>query len=784
MDQFDQKPLQIGLIGNPNCGKTTFFNQITGIKQRVGNWPGVTVERKVGQVQSQEFKAELVDLPGTYSLAASSLDEQVARDYVLSGDAGVLINLIDASNLERSLYLTVQLLEMGLPVVVALNMVDLLEPQGINLNQELLASKLGVPVVPVVAKSGQGVLELIQAAWDTHAQGQPPASPTQYPPAMEQVIDRLVPLVVALRHDESEPLQWLAIKLLEGDLEIRKRADSSLLDQVAAMATSVELALDQTISQLVGDTRLDWISQTTTAVLELPSHGKHALSDRIDHWLLHRFFGVPAFLMAMYLVFMVSIRLSAPLIDWVDQVAGYLLVDQLGLWVHSLTGSTFLTTLIAQGVGGGVQTVLTFIPPIGLMFLCLSFLEDSGYMSRASFVLDRFIRMVGLPGRAVVPMIVGFGCTVPAAMACRTMSEERDRRLTMAMVPFMSCGAKLPVYALFSAAFFPAIGQNIVFALYLIGIAAAMGTGLLLKKAMFHGKANPLLMELPAYHMPSLGSVSATTWFKLKRFLLEAGKLIVIIITLLTLFNSFTFSGDRASSQNSVLAEVSKAITPVFYSIGITDDNWPATVGIFTGIFAKEAIIGTLDSMYSQMDQSEDADTALPSLREMITEATEKLGVGLLNAVGGWSDPLDIEQAQLSGVEEAAKVLDVQQSSFEAMRQRFDGGVGAFSYLLWVLLYAPCVAATAAIFRETDGRWVLFTVSYMTGLAWIVSTLFYQLCTFSAHPEQSLVWVSIALGLLAVLVWGIFRYAERFLKLPAEFALSPSCTHCDSDCHC
>jgi len=784
MPSTQNKPLQIGLIGNPNCGKTTFFNQITGIKQRVGNWPGVTVERKVGQVQSSKLQAELVDLPGTYSLAASSLDEQVARDYVLAGEAGVLINLIDASNLERSLYLSVQLLEMGVPVVVALNMVDLLEPQGIKLDQVALNRRLGRPVVPVVAKNGQGVFDLIQAAEETSLAETFDPLQLEYPEPLNQAAQTLVSSAASLAQHPAEHPSWLAMRLLEGDSNIVNRADSNLRDQAAALRTTVELALDKTVSQAVGDARLDWISDVVTEVLQLPTHGKHALSDRIDHWMLHRYFGVPAFLLAMYLVFMISIRLSAPMIDWVDQVAGFLLVDQMALWVQQITGSELLTTLIAQGIGGGVQTVLTFIPPIGLMFLCLSFLEDSGYMARASFVLDRFIRKIGLPGRAVVPMIVGFGCTVPAAMACRTMSEERDRRLTMAMVPFMSCGAKLPVYALFSAAFFPAIGQNIVFALYLIGIFAAMGTGLLLKKAMFHGKANPLLMELPAYHLPSFGSVSATTWFKLKRFLLEAGRLIVIIITLLTLLNSFTFSGDRANSQNSALAEVSKAITPVFYSIGITDENWPATVGIFTGFFAKEAIIGTLDSMYSQMDQEGKETETLPSFMEMLSGATTELGQGMVEALVGWSDPLDAKKAQLDSDDQAAEVLEVQQSSFGAMRERFDGGIGAFSYLLWVLLYAPCVAATAAIKRETDGRWVLFTVSYMTGLAWIVATLFYQLSTFGEHPESSALWIGCAIALLALLVGGIFRYAERFLRLPADFALNPSCTHCDSDCHC
>ncbi|OGH00727.1 MAG: ferrous iron transport protein B [Candidatus Lambdaproteobacteria bacterium RIFOXYD1_FULL_56_27] len=780
---LEQQWVQLGLVGNPNCGKTTLFNHLTGIRQRVGNWPGVTVEKKVGRLLSSDSEVDLVDLPGTYSLTASSLDEKVARHFVLSGEAHGLINIIDATNLERSLYLTLQLLEMGLPVVVALNMMDLLEKKEITVNLKELSKRLGVPVVPVVAKKGLGLPLLVSEAVKAAQKPRPALSYALAAP-LKKALQTLAPLAASLALNPIESADWLALKLLEGDKEILGRASGSLQDQVAALATGIELATGRTGAEEIAEARLDWISATVQAVLVLPQVPKMALTDKMDKLVLHRHLGIPIFLLAMYLVFLVSISLSAPFIDFIDQVAGYFLVEQLGRFLTSLGAWDWIRTLVANGMGGGVQTVLTFIPPIGLMFLCLSFLEDSGYMARASFVLDRLIRKIGLPGKAVVPMIVGFGCTVPAALSCRTMQEERDRRLTLAMVPFMSCGAKLPVYALFSAAFFPAQGQNVVFGLYLIGILVAVGTGLLLKKALFHGKANPLLIELPAYHWPSPLSVLSITWSKLKRFLLEAGQLIVVIITLLTLLNSFTLTGKTAGSDDSLLAELSKAITPVFHSIGITDENWPATVGIFTGIFAKEAIIGTLDSMYSQMDQQTETDKKELAPLEMWSEATQTLGGGLLGVLQSWSNPLGQTLDYRGDPQAAAADLEVKSSSFGAMVTRFDGSVGAFAYLLWVLLYAPCVAATAAIRRETDGRWMVFTLAYMTGLAWIFSTLFYQSFTFLQHPGESLAWMAAALVLLALLGKGIWSYGQRFLRLPLEFAVVPSCTHCDSNCQC
>ncbi|MDX2469239.1 MAG: Fe(2+) transporter permease subunit FeoB, partial [SAR324 cluster bacterium] len=768
-----------------NCGKTTLFNKLTGIHQTVGNWPGVTVERKSGDFSIGGQEVSVIDLPGTYSLNPTSLDEQVARDYAISGEPDLILNIIDATNLERSLYLTLQLMEMKIPTVIVLNFMDQLEKLEIVLDQALLSKSLGLPVVPLVASQGRGLDALFELLKENPSDFK--ATPVH---RFNEQVNHLVFEAIGLFKENPPDLikelhPWLALKIVEEDPIACAQVDESIQTWSKEQALKYEEKNGVEIHNQIAEARIDWIGDTVTHVIKHPEVSPKALSNQIDKIVLNRFLGVPIFLFAMYLVFMISINVSAPFIDFINQVSGYFLVDRFGLFIEQTTGIPFFRTLLADGFGGGVQTVLTFIPPIGLMFLCLSVLEDSGYMARASFVLDRSIRRIGLPGRAVVPMIVGFGCSVPAIMSCRILSEQRDRRITLAMVPFMSCGAKLPVYALFAAAFFPSQGQNIVFALYLIGIVAAIFTGMVLKKVLFEGQPSPLLIELPAYHLPSLQSTLATTWQKLKRFILEAGKLIVIIVAVLTVMNSVNFKGDSASSGDSVLAEISKAITPIFYSIGIKDDNWPATVGIFTGIFAKEAIIGTLSSIYSTMasEVAENQNPVLPTLSETMKSAFSNLAAGLSKVLNQWLDPLGLNISFIENPD-ALEILEIKKSAFGLMAKSFDGQSGAFSYLIWVLLYAPCAAAVAALRRETDFRWTLFTVIYMTGLAWVASTLFYQLSHIAGRPLEALSWSGAALVVFLSLIFGLKSYGRKLLQLPEDFAVAPSCNHCsNATCH-
>ncbi|MDR9405210.1 MAG: ferrous iron transport protein B, partial [Halothece sp. Uz-M2-17] len=404
--------------------------------------------------------------------------------------------------------------------------------------------------------------------------------------------------------------------------------------------------------------------------------------------------------------------------------------------------------LLADGAGGGIQTVATFIPVIGFLFLFLSVLEDSGYMSRAAFVMDRLMRFVGLPGKSFVPMLVGFGCNVPAIMATRTLDNARDRVLTTVMTPFISCGARLPIYALFAAAFFPVGGQNVVFGLYLIGILAAVFTGLVLKQTLLRGQTSAFIMELPPYHLPRFRGVLIRTWERLQAFIAKGAKVIVLMVMVLGLLNSVGVDGSfgNQNTGNSVLSATSQAITPIFSPMGITQENWPATVGIFTGMFAKEAMVGTLDNLYTQLATNPSLNAASTDFEfwGQMKEAIATIPANLAELPSTLLDPLGLNISHSTVAEPA-----MASSTFGEMAQRFNGKAAAFAYLLFVLLYFPCVAATAAIYRETNWGWTLFTISWTTGLAYWVATLFYQVATWQQHPVSSLGWV-ISLALVMV----------------------------------
>ncbi|NEP03068.1 MAG: ferrous iron transport protein B [Symploca sp. SIO2E9] len=472
-------------------------------------------------------------------------------------------------------------------------------------------------------------------------------------------------------------------------------------------------------------------------------------------------------------------NVGSALIDFFDILFCTIFVDGLGKLLSSIGTPEWLKVLLADGAGGGIQTVATFIPVISFLFLFLSFLEDSGYMARAAFVMDRFMGFVGLPGKSFVPMLVGFGCNVPAIMATRTLENRRDRLMTIMMNPFMSCGARLPVYALFAAAFFPIAGQNVVFGLYLIGIGMAVLTGLILKNTLLRGEASPFVMELPPYHLPNLKGVLLRTWDRLKAFILRAGKVIVLMVMVLSLLNSIGTDGSfgNQDSQKSVLSAASRSITPAFAPMGLSQENWPATVGIFTGIFAKEAVVGTLDSVYGTLAQEEAiAAGAVPEQEQFdfwggIGEAFTTIPANLAEVSGTLLDPLGINIGDVSQVEVVSQEQEVTVGTFGAMVKRFDGRVGAFAYLLFVLMYFPCVAATAAIYRETNLQWMLFAAGWTTGLAYWSATLFYQTATFSRHPGSSLAWIAGLAALMAGVI-GVIRVAR-----PIDRAKPQAVTH-------
>ncbi|MCB2261630.1 MAG: Fe(2+) transporter permease subunit FeoB [Candidatus Thiosymbion ectosymbiont of Robbea hypermnestra] len=756
---------KIGVVGNPNCGKTTLFNALTGTRQRVGNWPGVTVERKTGVYRFEDADYEVIDLPGTYSLDVTgediSLDEKIARDFIHAGEAALIVNIIDASNLERNLYLTAQLLEMRRPLVVVLNMMDMAEASGMVIEVEKLAARLGCPVVPVVAVAGRGIGTLKRTLAESVEASAVSATEIPYDAGLEGAVGEFLPRLAETAQQVNADPRWLATRLLEGD----DLARNITADAVPAETLeTLRAGLTDEVDILLADGRYGFANRVTQESVKHTSRTSRSRSDHIDRVILNRALGIPIFLVIMYLMFMFTINIGGAFIDFFDLFTGTLLVDGVAEIMGGLGAPEWLTVLIANGIGGGMQVVATFIPIIAFLYLFLSVLEDSGYMARAAFVMDRAMRTIGLPGKAFVPLIVGFGCNVPAIMATRTLEQQRDRILTIVMTPFMSCGARLPVYALFAAAFFSSGGQNIVFGLYLIGIAVAVLTGLILKSTLLPGETTPFVMELPPYHLPTLKGVLIRTWDRTKSFMFRAGKIIVPMVLVLNFLNALGTDGSfgNEDSEKSVLSEVGRGIAPAFSPMGLDVENWPAAVGIFTGILAKEAVVGTLDAMYTAMAEAEAAaageiaeEKAGFNLWGGIQEALGTIPANLGDAMGTWGDPLGLSIGDVSSQETAAAEQEVATGIFGAMAARFDGAAGAFAYLLFILLYFPCTAVLAAVYRETNMSWALFVAGWTTGIGYMFATIFYQAATFARHPGPSLLWIGTLLAIFLVTTIGL-----------------------------
>lgn len=758
---MDRRPT-LALAGNPNCGKTTLFNGLTGSDQRVGNWPGVTVEKKEGHFDIGGIKGSVIDLPGIYSLSPDSEDEVVARRYLAQGECDLILNIVDASNLERNLYLSLQLLEMNIPVVVILNKMDIAKEEGYVIDPKVVERTLGVPVVAISANSTEGISSCEEALLPLL---RTPGTSTgsfsiDYPEEIERFMDS-----VSLDMDGPGPMgkvgkRSLLAGVLEDDpviLAMLERAGNDL-ESLKRKKQELSELLGDDLDIILAEARYRSIAKVTEAILAKDDTRRKGFD--LDRILMHRFWGVPIFFSVMYLVFFVTMTVGGAFIDFFDIIFGAFFVDGFGFLLESVGSPQWLITFLAGGIGGGIQTIATFIPIIFFMFLMLGILEDSGYMARAAFVMDRFMRMVGLPGKAFVPMLVGFGCTVPAIMATRTLENKRDRFLAIFMTPFMSCGARLPVYALFAAAFFPARSGLVVFSIYMAGIILAILTGLLLKSTIFKGSFSPFVMELPRYNRPRVGKTLRYSYDRLKLFMFRAGKVIVIVVCILTLLGSWGIDGSFGNDggEDSVLAAIGKGITPVFRPIGITEDNWPATVGLFTGIFAKEAVVGTLNSLYltGEAEGQEEGFELLPA----IGEAFIVLAENLLGIFGSATDPLGVSMIS-SDTEEVAQSVEADVAIFIRLREAFTPAA-AYAYLLFILIYFPCVAALGAAFREAGTFYGSLLAGYLTALAWVVSTLFYQL-----SEGGSMLYIAIALLVLAVMVISLRAMGKKDAKLEA-----------------
>jgi ferrous iron transport protein B len=751
--------LTIGLVGNPNCGKTTVFNALTGGQQRVGNWPGVTVERKSGFFIFQGSTVEVIDLPGIYSLASVStdfsIDEGIACDAILQRQMKGILNILDASNLERSLYLTVQLLEMGAPVILVLNMMDVARQRHIKIAVDQFTKEFNCNVVTLEANKNKGIKELKKTIVECQKQSLTiPHSPLSeskivvpYPALLADIV---TDIAYQIPKQPGLDNKWLALRLLEEDLSVHPFISRALLEKIPLYQQKIHDELNEDSDILLAEARYRFIQEAISRCVTVSTAKHRTWTTTIDSIVLHRLFGIPIFLGVMYLMFLFAINIGGAFQDFFDIGSHTFFVAGVAHGLAQLNVPAWIIALLANGVGKGISTTVTFIPVMGAMFLFLAFLEDSGYMARAAFVIDRLMRALGLPGKSFVPMIVGFGCNVPAVMAARTLDNKRDRILTVMMSPFMSCGARLAIYAVFTAAFFPAGGQNIIFILYLIGIMLAMLTGLLLRKTLLQGESAPLIMELPTYHLPNLKTLGLQAWQRLKSFVFRAGKLIVPICILLGMLGSLKVGGSLSVGEgdaHSLLSVMGRFVTPLFAPMGIQQDNWPATVGLLTGVLAKEVVIGTLNALYSQMGH------------------LAALSGDVFNFWGGLHDALMSIPLNLSQLSSAlgnpilaqAPVHTVSQGVYGMMVEKFNGQKGAIAYLLFVLLYFPCVSTTAAMLREVNRGWALFSVIWTTSVAYGVAVAFYQLATWKHHPIVSLSWV---MGIVIVFICVIL--AMRF----------------------
>lgn len=672
----------IALAGNQNSGKTTLFNRLTGSNQHVGNFPGVTVERKEGTIKSYK-EATLVDLPGIYSLSPYTSEEVVTRDFILEGHPDVLINIVDATNIERNLYLSLQLLELEIPMVIALNMMDEVNASGNSIDVKKLSDKLGVPVVPISAGKNEGIFDLIDTLKKTVREIKPKQSDDEIL-KMPQFdfcsgeVHRAIHAIAHIVEDHARrlqyPLRFTATKLVEGDELIEQalalhQDDRDIIDKIVQ---SMEQALGLDREAALADMRYTYIEQLVKeCVVKRNETLAHVRSEKLDHIFTHKYLGIPVFIMIMLAVFYLTFGpIGGTLKALMEEGVGYV-IDALSAFLVNVGVSDWLHALIIDGICNGVGSVVSFLPLIVVLFFFLSLLEDSGYMARVAFVMDKALRKIGLSGKSFVPMLIGFGCSVPAIMSARTLSSERDRKMTIIVTPFMSCSAKLPIYGMITAAFFPEHTALVLIAVYGLGILVAIVSALLLKRTVFQGEPIPFVLELPNYRIPDARSVVLHMWEKAKDFLVRAFTIIFVASILIWFLQSFDFTLHMvADSGESMLAQLGTWLSHIFAPLGFED--WRASTALVTGITAKESVVSTLS---------------------VLTNATSDAGL-------------------------SAALMNI----FTP--------VSAFAYLCFTVLYMPCVAAFAATKRELGSmKEAMFTALFQTGVAYIVALIVYQLGT-------------------------------------------------------
>lgn len=706
--------IRIALAGNPNCGKTTMFNELTGANQYVGNWPGVTVEKKEGRLKKNK-EVIITDLPGIYSLSPYTLEEVVSRDYLLKERPDVIVNLVDATNIERNLYLTTQLLETGVPVVVALNMSDLLEKRKICIDLQRLSMLLHVPIVETSALKGIGLSELITKAIHMAKTKRAEFPKEQFSKDIEQAIEnveKILPTTIA-----KENRRWYAIKLLENDEKVFKQLAMPKNEQerVEKERDALEKKYDNDMESIITDERYQWIQKIVQVTVK-KNAGELTVSDRIDRIVTNRFLGIPIFIAVMFVVYYISVTTIGTFVtDWTNDEFVVMIQEFAGSWLSSMGTSDLIQSLVVEGIIGGVGAVLGFVPQMAILFLFLSILEDCGYMVRIAFVMDRVFRHFGLSGKSFIPLLISSGCGIPGIMASKTIEQENDRRLTIMTATFVPCGAKLPVIALMGGVITSFLttgnyeaGGWIAPLMYFTGILAVLLSAIMLKKTKpFSGKPAPFVMELPQYHVPSVKTVLMHVWERLKGFVIKAGTILFLACIIMWFLAGFGFAdgsfGMVEDSADSLLAVIGGSIAPIFAPLGF--DQWQAVAASLSGFTAKEAIVTTMGVLANvSQDLAEDPAIVAP-------------------AIAAW----------------------------------FPTSLAAFSFLLFNLLDSPCLAAIATMAQQMQSRkWFWFAILFQNLFAYAVCLIIYQFGSLLMGGAFT-IWSLIAILLFLLFLFMLFR---------------------------
>ena len=704
----------IALAGNPNCGKTTMFNALTGANQYVGNWPGVTVEKKEGKLKNQK-DVTVTDLPGIYSLSPYTLEEVVSRDYLLKEKPDVIIDLVDATNIERNLYLATQLLEIGIPVVIALNMVDLLKKNNIHINVKGLSSALGCPIVETSALKGTGLKEVVDEAIKCANQHRVPSKQMEFPKAVEKAVNEIEGFVPANIAEENK--RWYAVKLLERDSKVKEGLNlpASAQSRIEEIASGLEKAEDDDTESIVTDGRYQYIQKVVSANVKR-SGNKMTVSDKIDRIVTNRVLGLPIFILTMFIVYYVSVTTVGTMVtDWTnDSFVGTIqgvVLDGLG----NAGVADWLVSLVSDGIIGGLGAVLGFVPQMAILFLFLSILEDCGYMVRIAFVMDRVFRHFGLSGKSFIPLLISSGCGIPGIMASKTIEADNDRRLTIMTATFIPCGAKLPVIALMGGIMTAYVTGDYVAAgfitplMYFIGVVAVLVSAIILKKTKpFSGKPAPFVMELPQYHIPSAKTVLLHVWERLKGFIIKAGTILFLATVIMWVLSSIGSTGSGIGfvedSNDSIMAILGGILAPIFAPLGF--GKWQPVAASISGFSAKESIVSTM---------------------------------GVLANVAGD----DAEDTMIVGA---------------AIKAWFPTAVAAFSFLLFNLLDSPCLAAISTMAHEMQSRkWFWFAILFQNIFAYVVTLCVYQIGLVVTGAGSFGIGTIVALILAVILLFLLFR---------------------------